>query len=69
MSKQYSQAYKKALIKQYSNGEKISGICAVSGVARSTLYKWLQDAELSVSPNGEKITIREVRSKMFFAAR
>ena len=60
MSKQYSQAYKKALIKQYSNGEKISSICAESGVARSTLYKWLQDAELPVSPNGEKITIREI---------
>lgn len=60
MSKQYSQTYKKALIKQYSNGEKISSICAESGVARSTLYKWLQEVKLPVSPNGEKITIREI---------
>lgn len=60
MSKQYSQAYKKALIKQYSNREKISSICAESGVARSTLYKWLQEVQVPVSPNGEKITIREI---------
>jgi|GEM_PF-773826 hypothetical protein len=60
MSKQYSQAYKKALIKQYSNEEKISSICAESGVARSTLYKWLQAVQVPVSPNGEKVTIREI---------
>ena len=60
MSKQYSQAYKKALIKQYSNEEKISSICAESGVARSTFYKWLQAVQVPVSPNGEKVTIREI---------
>ena len=60
MSKRYSQDYKKALIKQYSNGEKISTICAEFGVARSTLYKWLQEVKLPVSPNGEKITIRKI---------
>ena len=67
MSKQYSQAFKKTLIKQYSNEENISSICSESGVARSTLYKWLQEVKLPVSPNGEKITIREInelRSKV-----
>lgn len=60
MTKQYSQVYKKAFIKQYANGEKISSICVESGVARSILYKWLQEVKLLVSPNGEKITIREI---------
>lgn len=59
MSKQYSKAYKQALIKRYSNGERISPLCTESGLAHSTFYEWLKQVDLLVSTDGQKITMRE----------
>lgn len=52
MSKQYSKAYKQALIKRYSNGERIYPLCTESGLARSTFYEWLKQVDLLVSTDG-----------------
>lgn len=60
MSKQYSESSKQTLIKRYSNGERISHLCAESGVARSTFYEWLKQAKLPVSTDEQKITMREI---------
>ena len=40
MRKSYSEEQKKEIVSRYRSGEKISSICADTGISKSTLYQW-----------------------------
>ena len=52
MKKTYSQKEKEQIIKQYESGISITSIHQVTGIARSTLYKWVN--EYNASTNSKK---------------
>lgn len=52
MKKSYSLKEKEQIIKQYETGTSITSIHQVTGIARSTLYKWVN--EYNASTNSKK---------------
>ena len=44
MKKLYTEEQKTEILQQYWSGESVSSISADTGVAKSTLYKWIREA-------------------------
>ena len=44
MKKIYTNEQKEKILKMYWSGEPVTGISASTGVAKSTLYKWIREA-------------------------
>ena len=59
MRKNYSQEQQKEIIKMYSSGVTVTELSNRYGIARSTIYSWLNDSKNNKLLN-RKINMRDV---------
>lgn len=62
MAKRYLESEKLAIITRIQHGESISKISTETSIARSTLYEWMKQVELSTPTGNQKITMREINA-------
>ena len=58
MRKNYSEEQKKEIVSRYRSGEKISSICADTGISKSTLYQW---AKIYKKKSDKELNLTDVR--------
>ena len=62
MLKKYSEKEKLSVITQIQQGQSIAQISLETGIARSTIYSWLNQLSMPTTSEGKFITLREVNS-------
>ena len=60
MLKKYSEKEKLSVITQIQQGQSIAQISLETGIARSTIYSWLNQLSMPTTSEGKFITLREV---------
>lgn len=64
MNKKYSKDLKKQIIEQRQNKKTVLLISSETGIPRSTIYRWLNEARNSTHPNAKNKEIKELERKV-----
>ena len=59
MRTKYSEGFKTAVMKSYTQGTSVLDISKVHSVPRSTIYYWIKMNRLLILKNGKQVTVRQ----------